>query len=401
MVGKIFSLSGRKKYVWAVVVIFVVIGGYYWHAKSQTTTTQPQYVTGQVEKGTVVQSVSTSGNVVVDQLASVDPTISGTVENLSVNVGDSVKKGQALFDIKNDQLSVSAAQAVASLQQSQNSLKNAKISLDQARVDYKTIKDQSVSVLKKNIAEDKVSAAKDGVMGAEKSYAAAQESYNNQISTANERHVVSPISGTVNEVNIKNGDDLGASSNSTHQAPIIVGDLTTMKVQVQVNEVDIPNISVGQRAILTFDAIDSLSLTGKVEKMDSLGTVTQGVVTYNVVIGLDTIDPRIKPGMSATAAITTQVKQDVLMVPNSAVKSQGGSSYVEVLSNGAPQQKLVEVGISNDMDTEIVNGLNAGDLVITQTILPSTTIASPAASSTSRSSQNSSIRIPGLTGGGR
>lgn len=391
MFSHIFSVSGGKKYVWLIVAVAVVWGGYAWYTSGTSTSTATQYKTGTAEKGILVKSVSTTGNVVVDESASVDPTITGTVRNLAVNVGDSVKKGQLLFTIENNDLNVSVAKATATLQQSENSLKSAKIAVDQARSDYTSIKDQNVAVLKKNIAKDKVDATKNGVVAAEKSYAATRADYANQLKTAGERQVVAPIAGTVNEVTVKNGDDLGArSSASTHSAPIVIGDLGTLKIQVEINEVDVPSVSVGQKATLTFDAIDGLTLTGKVEKMDSLGTITSGVVTYNVTIGLDSIDSRIRPGMSATAAIITEVKQDVVMVPNSAVKMQNGATYVEVLNNGMPERKTVVAGIANDTNTEIVSGLSAGDSVVTQTItVPSTA---------KTTSSSSGVRIPGLGG---
>lgn len=392
MRGKFFSLSGGKKYVWGAVAIAVVWGGYAWYTSGKTSTAQVRYKTATVEKGMLVKAVTTTGNVVVDQSASVDPSISGTVRNLAVNVGDSVKKGQLLFTIENDDLSVSAAKAAASLQQSANALNSAKIAVDQARSDYNSIEDQNVAVLKKEIAKDKVSVAKKSVTAAEKSYAATLADYNNQLSNAGERRVTAPIDGTVNEVNVKNGDDLASrSSSGAHSAPIVVGDLQTLKVKVEVNEVDVPNVAIGQKATITFDALPNVTLTGKVEKMDSLGTVTSGVVTYNVTVGLDSIDPRVKSGMSATAAIVTEVKQDVLKVFNSAVKTKNGETYVEVMQNGSPVKMSVETGIASDAETEIVRGLSGGETVVTQAIT--------ASSATKTTSSNSGVRIPGMGGG--
>ena len=95
-------------------------------------------------------------------------------------------------------------------------------------------------------------------------------------------------------------------------------------------------------------------------EIDTIGTVSQGVVTYNVKIGFDTQDERVKPGMSVSTDIITDVRQDVLMVPNSAIKS---SSYVEALANGQPVREPVEIGLSNNTMTEIISGLNEGDKI--------------------------------------
>jgi len=162
--------------------------------------------------------------------------------------------------------------------------------------------------------------------------------------------------------------------------------------------VDIANVSMGQEVVLTLDALNGVEMTGKVEKMDSLGTVASGVVTYNVTIDFDSLDERIKPEMSVSASIITDVKQDVLLVSASAVKTNSnGGYYVEVLANGTPAQKTVEIGSSNDTSTQITSGISAGDKVVTQTINSSST-SSASSSSTNKSS---SLRLPGLGGGGR
>jgi RND family efflux transporter MFP subunit len=372
----------RKTYV-AAAIVLLAAGGYFWYSRSQTNTAQVRYNTSVAEKGTLTTSVTGSGNVTVDQIANIDPSITGTVANLSVAVGDSVKKGQLLFTIDNDQLAVSVAQG-------QTSLQNAKLSISQAKNDlYKARRTAGDTERDRSILGKKISIA-------EQSFQATQLSYQKTLADAAKRKVVSLIDGTVNAVNIKNGDDLAnISSGSSRQTPIIIGDLNTLKAYISVNEVDISNVSVGQKVVLKFDAIDGLSLTGKVEKMDSLGTISSGVVTYNVTIGFDTIDPRIKPEMSVSTSIITDVKQDVLIVPVSAVKTQGGKTYVEVLNSGTtPEQKTVEIGASNGTDTEIVSGLSVGDKVVTQTINSSTT------TSTTSSQQRGGLGIPGLGGRG-
>ena len=379
--NKTLAFLGKRKYLSAVIILALIVGGYYWYKKAHSASTVVQYRTTVAEKGTLTTSVSASGNMIVDNSASVDPTIDGTVANLAVNVGDSVKKGQLLFTIDNNDLSVSVAKSESSLQSAVNSVESAKVQVKSAKADYSDAKKSGSgkSSAAKAVLKKKVDLAEDGVTAAEKSYQATLTDYNNTLADAGKRQVKAPISGTVNAVNVKNGDNLGASS-STHVAPIIIGDLSTLKAQVQVNEVDVSNVNIGQKATLTLDAIQGFTATGKVEKMDSLGTTTQGVVTYNVTIIFDSLDPRIKPDMSVTAAIITSVDQDVITVPISAVKTQNGNNYVEVLNGPTPTQVPVEVGASNGTDTEITSGINVGDKVVTQTInagATSTTTTTP------------------------
>jgi len=399
-------MSKKTIYI-AVIALALISGGYYWYTQSRSSNNQAQYVTATAEKGTITNSVSASGNIVVDQSATVDPTITGTVAGLSVQVGDSVQQGQHLFDIINDDLSVSVAKSEASLKQSKSSLESAEANEKQAIADLSSAKHKNKvtpeSYTKRQITamEEKLDAAGKSVTAAEQSLQATQADLDNQQSKAAERQVTAPISGTVNEVNIKNGDDLGKTNTGTTKlSPIIIGDLNTLKAKVQVNEVDIPNVSTDQKVMLKFDAIEGFTATGKVEKIDSLGAITQNVVTYSVTIGFDSLDNRIKPGMSASASIITGVKQDVITVPNSAIKTQGGSSYVEILNEGnSPKQVNVEIGIANNTDTEIVSGVREGDKVVTQTINSSNTNTN--SSSTTNRSGAGGLRIPGFGGGPR
>lgn len=398
------KIKNRKLYI-IITAVIIIGGGYYWYSKAHSKTGPIQYVTSAVEKGTLTTSVSGSGNVIVDQSSNIDPTITGTVTNLAVNVGDKVKKGQTLFTIDNNDLSVSVAQAQTSYQNSLSSLESAKSSEKTAQYNYDSIKYTNVSLTKKTAAKISFNAAKASLDSSQQSVDSALANLQNQQDNAAKRNVTSPMNGTVNAVNIKNGDDLSKlSSGSSRTVPIIIGDLGTMKAQVQVNEVDIPSVSIGQKVMMTLSAIDGLTVSGKIEKMDSLGTLSSGVVTYNVTIDFDTLDPRIKPEMSVSANIITAVKQDVITVPNSAVKMQGGNSYVEVLNSGqTPVQTSVETGVSNNTDTEITSGLNAGDKVVTQTINPSST----SSTSTTRTTNTpgggggGGFRLPGLGGGGR
>lgn len=188
---------------------------------------------------------------------------------------------------------------------------------------------------------------------------------------------------------------LTAQKGDTVSAGASLGTLITEQriATIALNEVDVAKVKVGQKAMLTFDAVEDLNITGEVAEVDALGTTSQGVVSYNVKIAFDIQDDRIKSGMSVSANIILSSKPDVLLVSSAAVKTQGGASYVEVLTNGAPEKKTVTVGESNGTQTEILSGLNEGDAVITQTI---TVSSSAAKTSTAGSSGNSTRAMQGV-----
>lgn len=380
------QLIKKKKYIFGAIIVVLIIGGYYWYGQSKSTEKSVQYKTAKVQKGEIISAVSASGNVIVDQLANIDPSISGTVYNLAVSVGDKVKKGQLLFEIENDELGIEASRAYASYLQSKASLETAKASKREAKNNYEDANDSEEYAMKK-----KLEAAEISLQVAERNVGTSWSSYQNSLSDATERKVISTIDGTVNEINIENGDSLNkASSSSSNEPPIIIGDLSTMKVEVQINEVDIPNVKIGQTSKITFDAIDGLNLAGKVEKIDALGTLTSGVVTYNVIIGLDSLDERIKPQMSVSAEIITNSRQDILKVSNSAIKTRSGENYVQVMNNGALENRTIQVGIANDTDTEILSGLSVGDSIVVGTTANSTSESESTENSSSSGSKSNS-----------
>lgn len=177
--------------------------------------------------------------------------------------------------------------------------------------------------------------------------------------------VRAPIAGVITNLDVRLGENV---SSGTAAMTLVA---QQKLAEISVNEVDAAKIKAGQKATLTFDAVQDLTISGAVSEVDLLGSVSQGVVSYNVKIAFDTQDERIKPGMSVSAAIIVDAKPDVLLVPNTAVKTQGQTTYVEILKDGAPVQQTVQVGLSNDTSSE-VTGIDEGAEVITQTITGTT-----------------------------
>ncbi len=215
-------------------------------------------------------------------------------------------------------------------------------------------------------------------------------------------YVRAPFDGVIAKTDMQKG-------NAVSPASILATLITRQKLaEVSLNEVDIAQVKTGQKATLTFDAIPGLTITGQVAEVDTVGTVSQGVVTYNLKIGFDTQDERVKPGMSVSAAIVTDAKPNVLLIPNSAVKTQANTQYVELPSDSdrnaalaanvsgiilknPTRRQTIQTGTANDEFTEVVSGLNEGDLVVTRTIQASA--AQP------QTSQQGGLRIPGLPTG--
>lgn len=208
--------------------------------------------------------------------------------------------------------------------------------------------------------------------------------------------IVAPFAGTISAVTAQVGNN--ASGNlATIVSKSQIADLS-------LNEIDAAKIALGNKVTLTFDAITDLTLTGTVAEINPIGTVSQGVVSYDVQISFDTQDSRVKPGMTVNADIETAVHQNVLTVPVGAIKTQSGSTYVlaftppiadslvtaagsqGVVSVTAPQNIPVTVGISNTTNTEVTSGLTAGEQIVVRTTTGSASATkTAAATATTRS----------------
>lgn len=240
----------------------------------------------------------------------------------------------------------------------------------------------SLSQAVNNIKESKITLS-DTVAGTDPlDIRSAQLSLQSKIDAYNNYFVYAPFDGVIATLTAKVGESSGSSIGTL---------ITKQKLAVlSLNEVDIAKIKLGQKATLTFDAIDGLTISGKVAEIDSIGTVSQGVVSYNVKISFDVNDDRIKPGMSVSAEIITDTATDVLVVPSGAVKSKNGASYVETfnetlpealavsqgsLSPVLPNQIEVQIGLVGDTETEIISPLKEGDIIVTKTITSSTSTA--------------------------
>jgi len=268
-----------------------------------------------------------------------------------------------------------------------SSLQNIKDTIDNLEEDTpKQIRD----------AESAIQTAQDNVVKKEDALSDAKEELADCF-------IYASFDGVVTKVNVKKGDSV---SSGTALATLI----TRQKLaEITLNEIDAAKVKVGQKVTLTFDALPDLTLTGKVIEIDTVGTVSQGVVSYGVKIALDTDSEKIKPGMSVTAEIVVEAKPDVLVLPNSAIKTQGNSHYVELIE--APEEvksKLkisssidlpknvqiknqpVEIGISNDIMTEILSGLKEGDIVISSKITQT--------AQTTQTQKTSTFQIPGMSG---
>jgi HlyD family secretion protein len=169
-----------------------------------------------------------------------------------------------------------------------------------------------------------------------------------------------PFAGTITSVEVKPGDQVNTGSLAFGLA-----DLSRLLVDVEVSEVDINRIQVGQPVTLNFDAVLSRTYQGEVVEIGMTGVVVQGVVNFTVTVELTDPDDAIKPGMTAAVNILFSQIEDVLLVPNRAVRLVDGERVVYVLRGNELEPVRIELGISSDTHSEVIGGeLQVGDLIV-------------------------------------
>ncbi len=180
------------------------------------------------------------------------------------------------------------------------------------------------------------------------------------LATINMSHLEAPFAGTITEVRSMVGDQVSPGT-----ASFRIDDLTHLLVDVDVPEVDINSIQIGQKATMSFDALQAKEYTGQVTKVARIGTETQGVVNFTVTIELLDADASVLPGMTAAVNIVVNEIDNTLLVPNRAVRLREGDRVVYVLRAGVLTPTKVSIGASSDVESQILEGdVKNGDLLV-------------------------------------
>lgn len=193
----------------------------------------------------------------------------------------------------------------------------------------------------------------DDVAAAQARLAAAQ-------ATANLARITAPFSGTITAVEIKPGDQVGPGT-----VAFGLADFSHLLVEVEVSEVDINRVRPGQPVTLTLDAAPGRTYEGRVVEVGLTGMVVQGMVNFPVTVEILQADDQVRPGMTTAVNIIVEQIQDVLLVPNRAVRLQDGKRVVYVLRDGAPVAVPVVLGASSDTDSQVLEGdVQPGEQII-------------------------------------
>ena len=343
--------------------------------QNQNTTVMPS--TTFVTRGEFSDSVSASGSIKPVSSTVVTPEV-GIIQDVQVSEGTYVHKGDKLFTVKNDELDKAVRKASQQVKAAENEVSKARSALASARNGVPEAGEDGQEANAASVAAA-VEAAEANLESAQIALEEARSAYNDAIAQADKRVVTAPCDGTVIVMNAVNGASVGSSAPGAGNAgPLItIADLSQMKVNVQINEVDISRIAVDQKAQVSFTALRDLycdAVVTHVSAVSSNGADAgasydnpgRSIVSYTVDLLISSPDASIKPGMTANVDIMIQHMDNVLTVPLVAVMDDGDGAYVNVVTSrdekGYPQVKRVSVTVkAQSSTTAVIEGAGIED----------------------------------------
>jgi HlyD family secretion protein len=367
--NKIKEWSLKKKII--VGVLIVLIGVLVMRGGSKEE--EVSYVTEKVGKGDVVELVSETGEVMTTAKTEIESSIEGVVTEVYVDNGSVVYRGQNLFYVKSTATEEGRATAYSSYLTAKNSLETAERNLWTYESDMWVAHEEfETDALDPDKPEDDPIyiethrdwlAAEDKYLDQDQVIAQAKAAVNSAW-LKYQAMIDGPVRATTDGEVANLAVAVGQQVEITDVSLVIKSQAETW-VSLAVNETDINELKSGQKAMVMVDALDDKEYQAEVKRVDEVGTVESGVVSFNVYLVLNESDLMVRQGMTVQAEITTSEKQDVILVKNEAIKPYQGGKAVQVIGKtGNLIYKPVEVGIRGVNKSEIVSGLEVGEEIV-------------------------------------
>ncbi len=323
---------------WLVItvaaVILVIVVAVLLYSLTQTGNVR----TATVVRGSLAATIQTTGRLAATSPVVVRSDVSGTVQIVAVQPGDSVTAGDVLVQL--DRTPFDAA-----VKQAEKQVANAETALNLAELAAGT------NPTPQQIA-DKLQADQN-VVAANKELAAAEGRLASSL-------ILAPSSGTIIDVQTATGAPLGQGSTVVDMA-----NLSDLNLSIDIDEIDFPHVSSGMAASFRLDAYPGTEIDGTITNVSPVARTSGGTTTFPATItfrissGLE-----LRPGMNANVTIKTAVRQNVLLIPESALRTVGQRTFVTVLKSGKQTEQEIQIGLRSNGMVEVASGLSEGSKVV-------------------------------------
>jgi len=308
----------RKILIGIIIIIVLIVGFFFLRKRLTNKSKQPQFTVTEVARGDIEVKVLATGTVQPYTRVEVNSPVSGRIDRVQVDEGDAVKPGDILAWISSEDRIALLDAARSKLEDVQN--KGDTVAINEAKL--------------------------------------AQQIADNAYKPV---PLTNSISGQVINRSCESGQNV-----TTQTVLFVISD--RLVASVQVDEADIGKIFLGQDAVITLDAYPDEIIQGKVTKIAHEGTTVTDVVVYNVMVEPLKVPSHWSSGMTANVSFVVVSKQNVLTVPNSALKDRNGRIIVMTQQGDRVEPKTIETGVTDGKKIEVLSGLNEGDKIITSNV---------------------------------
>ena len=387
--------------LWLVVLAAAGAGAGYW-MYGRDTGSKISYVTEKVVRGDLNVSVTADGTLNPMRTVTLGSELSGIVRQVNVDVNDVVSNGQVLIELDTRNLEAKVLSARAAVASAKAKLAESEATLNEAKIRFKRLSElnklsggKMPSRAELDEQEATVKTAEATVASAKAAIDDAQASLKTAETDLSKADIKSPIDGVVLARTVEPGYAVAASLQAVELLTLAT-DLRELELRVDVDEADIGVVQPGQPAYFTVSAYPDRRFPATLKKVAYGSTETENVVTYTAYLDVENTNLLLRPGMTASATISTARKDDVLLVPNSALrfkprveqdessfrmgpphrsnaqkvaKDEGGQARrqrtIYVLRNGQPQPVAVTTGLTDGSRTEVISGeIAEGEAVV-------------------------------------
>jgi len=337
-----------------VVVIGIVLGVVF------TRGARPEAVptTFNVTRGDIMKTVLVDGNLEMPNKAYLSFGMTGTVTEVLVEEGDDVTKDQVLARLDAPSLNSSVEMAELQVEIAEEQVKAARAQYEIAEINL----DDPPPTMSEDVLELQVDIAKASWESAKLGLESAKLSLESTELNLEKAEIVAPFDGMVADISITEGKEISTAALATPSISLV--DTSGIEMRGSIDEIDIAMVQPGQEANILLDALPDEEIKGRVAFISPIGTTLIGVVSYDTTITLEDPVAELRDGMSATAEVIIERRDDVLMIPNRYIRGTLENPKVLVLVDGQQEERQITLGLSDGFNTEVLSGLQEGEEVV-------------------------------------
>lgn len=376
----------KKHFFLLFIVIVALAAGYFYYGNKNDKTIT--YLTETVQRGNLQKTVIATGTIRAYNRVEVGAQVSGKIEKIYVTLGQKVKTGDLIAQIDSSTQQNTLDTATAKLASYQAQLKAKKVAYSVAKSSYdrlaKLYAKKSVSLDEFESAKDTLATAEAAIEEIDASIKQAEIEVNDAKTNLGYTKIVAPIDATIISIPVSEGQTVNA--NQTTPTIVQVADLSKVLIKPEISEGDITKVTAGMEVKFstlsdpdkiyraTIDSVDPAMTTLTDNEYTESVSDTNAVYYYaNVVV--ENPDNNLRIGMTTQNTITIADVKNTLLIPTMTLKKQNNKVFVSVLTTANQvEQREVQIGLNDDMNTQILSGLNEGEKVISSQVAAGETV---------------------------